>query len=80
MAIYREQPCRFYVALGTCSKGRNAQHKGYCQHCGKYQPRAKVRRLNSKKQKLDKIRKGEYLLPKGGILPFRATGEVFCFK
>lgn len=60
MAIYREQPCKFYVALGTCSKGRNAQHKGYCQHCGKYQPRAKVRRFNRKKQKLDKMRKDAY--------------------
>lgn len=60
MAIYREQPCRFYIALGQCSKGRDAKHNGYCQHCGKYQPRARVRRINRKKQKLNKIRKGDF--------------------
>ena len=60
MAIYRETPCKFYIALGECSKGRDACHKGYCQHCGKYVPRAKVRRVNRKKQLLAKTRKEEY--------------------
>lgn len=60
MAIYREIPCKFYIALGECSKGRDACHKGYCQHCGKYVPRAKVRRVNRKKQLLAKTRKEEY--------------------
>ncbi|MGN0735334.1 MAG: hypothetical protein ACI4LP_05875 [Anaerovoracaceae bacterium] len=60
MATYRETPCRFYIALGQCSKGREAKHKGYCQHCGKYQPRAKVRRINRKKQYLNKLRKDDY--------------------
>ncbi|HIS48619.1 MAG TPA: hypothetical protein IAB46_13910 [Candidatus Scybalocola faecigallinarum] len=50
MAKYREVPCKYYVALGQCQKGREAEHKGYCQHCGKYEPRAKVRSLNKKKQ------------------------------
>lgn len=50
MAKYREVPCKYYVALGQCQKGREAEHKGYCQRCGKYEPRAKVRSLNKKKQ------------------------------
>ncbi len=49
MARYREVPCRYYLALGKCEKGRNACHRTYCQHCGKYEPRAKVKRRNKKK-------------------------------
>ena len=49
MVKYREVPCRYYLALGECSKGRNACHRTYCQHCGKYEPRAKVRTVNKKK-------------------------------
>lgn len=60
MAVYREVPCKFYIALGQCSKNREAKHTGYCQHCNKYVPRAKVRRLNKKKQTLAKIRKDEF--------------------
>lgn len=40
MARYREIPCKYYIALGQCQKGRAAQHKTYCQHCDKYVPRA----------------------------------------
>lgn len=60
MAIYRETPCKFYLAAGQCTKGREAKHTGYCQRCGKYQPRAKVRAVNRKKQKLEKLRKKDY--------------------
>ena len=49
MAKFREVPCKYYIALGQCQKGRGAEHKGYCQHCGKYKPRVKVRSLNRKK-------------------------------
>ena len=49
MATYRDTPCKYYVALGQCSKGRDACHRTYCQHCAKYEPRARVRRLNKKK-------------------------------
>lgn len=49
MAKYRETPCKYYLALGQCQKGREACHKTYCQHCGKYEPRARVRRINKKK-------------------------------
>ena len=59
MAKDRQTPCLFYICLGECKKGRNAEHNGYCQHCDKYKPRARVRYLNKRKQKLDKIRKKE---------------------
>lgn len=61
MSKYRETPCRFYVAFGECEKGKDACHKGLCQHCMKYVPRAKVRHINKKKQYLEKIRKKEYV-------------------
>ena len=56
MSKYRETPCKYYLSYGECSKGRNASHKGYCQHCDKYCPRAKVRYLNKKKLYNDKQR------------------------
>lgn len=60
MAEYREAVCKFYIALGECSKGRDACHKGYCQRCNKYIPRAKVRKMNRKRSILEKMRKKEY--------------------
>lgn len=57
MATYRESPCKYYIAYQQCQKGRRAEHGGYCQHRGKYVPRAKVRRVNKKKLYLAKIRK-----------------------
>ena len=60
MAKYREIPCKYYIALGQCTKGREACHKIYCQHCAKYEPRARVPQMNKKKQYLTKIRKEEY--------------------
>lgn len=57
MATYRETPCKFYIAHLQCQKGRKAEHTGYCQHCGKYVPRARARHINKKKLYLDKIRK-----------------------
>ena len=60
MAKDRETPCKNYeFEGGECKKGRTAEHRGYCQRCDKYEPRAKVHHLNRKKQKLDKIRRGE---------------------
>ena len=50
MAKYREIPCKYYIALGQCKKGRDAQHMTYCQHCDKYCPRAKVKCINKKKK------------------------------
>ena len=60
MAKYREIPCRYYLALGLCQKGRSACHKDYCQHCDKYEPRAKVRIINRKKQYNEKMRREVY--------------------
>ena len=54
MARYKEVPCKYYIAMGQCQKGREAEHRGYCQHCGKYEPRAKVKSLNKKKQYIGK--------------------------
>ena len=59
MAKLRETPCLYYIAKGECSKGREAEHSGYCQHCNKYKPRAKIRHLNKKKQYLEKLKKGD---------------------
>lgn len=61
MAKYKEIPCKFYIALGECKKGRKACHNGYCQHCNKYYPRAKVHHINKKKLYNEKIRKKEYV-------------------
>ena len=51
----RITPCVYYVCKGECENGRDAEHTGYCQRCDKYQPRAKVRHINKKKQYLDKL-------------------------
>ena len=59
MSKYRETPCKYYECLGNCKKGREAAHNGYCQHCDKYVPRAKVRHLNKKKMYNEKQR-GKY--------------------
>lgn len=59
MAKTRETPCLYYICAGQCQKGREADHAHYCQKCEKYYPRARVRHLNQKKAKLDKLRKEE---------------------
>lgn len=55
----RIESCLYYVCAGECEKGREADHKGYCQKCNKYVPRVRVKHTNQKKQKLDKIREKE---------------------
>lgn len=59
MAKDRETPCLYYICANQCKKEREAEHNGYCQRCDKYVPRAKVRHINKKKEKLDKIRRSE---------------------
>ena len=59
MAKDRLTPCKYYVCKGECEQGREADHEGYCQRCKLYKARAKVRHLNIKKQKLNKIREKE---------------------
>lgn len=56
MTADRQTPCLYYICAGQCIKGRKAD---YCQKCGKYRPRSKVRHTNRKKEKLEKIRKEE---------------------
>ena len=59
MAHYRETVCMYYIAAGQSKKGRQASHEHYCQRCGKYMARARVRHMNEKKRKLEKIREKE---------------------
>lgn len=59
MAKTREEPCISYVCHGECKKGRDADHKGYCQKCNLYKPRCKRKHINLKKFKLNKFRKNE---------------------
>ena len=56
MAKYRENPCKYYIAFGECEKGRSACHKNYCQRCDKYEPRAKAKHKNRKRDSLKKFR------------------------
>lgn len=60
MAKLRETPCKYYIALGECTKGRDACHAKYCQHCNKYVPRAKVRHINKKMQYNEKMKSKNY--------------------
>lgn len=60
MSKERQTPCKFYICEHECSKGREATHNSYCQRCNLYNPRARIKHLNIKKQKLDKIRKREF--------------------
>lgn len=62
MATDRQTPCLYYICAGQCTKGRKADHAHYCQKCSKYRPRAKVRHINRKKEKLEKMRKEEEVL------------------
>lgn len=60
MSKYRENPCKYYLCYGECSKGREAAHTGYCQHCDKYCPHAKVHHINKKKQYNERQRSKYY--------------------
>ena len=56
MAKFRETPCKFYVCKGECQKGKEAEYKGICQHCTKYEPRAKMKYRNRKKDYNEKMK------------------------
>ncbi len=56
MSTYREVPCRFYKAYGNCEKGRTASHNKYCQHCSKYEARARIHAINKKRAFIEKER------------------------
>ena len=60
MSKDRQTPCKFYLFEGgECEKKRTGEHNGYCQKCDKYEPRARVKHLNQKKEKLNKIKQNE---------------------
>lgn len=52
MSRYRIEPCVNYVCKGNCSKGRIADHRGYCQKCNLYEPRVRLKHKNLKKEKI----------------------------
>lgn len=60
MSKYRETVCKFYICKGECEYGKIAEHKGICQHCQKYEPRARVKTKNKKKDYNDKQRSCVY--------------------
>lgn len=55
----RIEVCKFYICSGECEKKRDANHYGHCQKCNKYEPRKKIKHINTKKRKLNKIRERE---------------------
>lgn len=59
MAKTRETICLYYICAGKCDKGRKADHNHYCQICDKYKPRARIKNINKKKEKINKIKKNE---------------------
>ena len=60
MAHDRVTPCKHYICKGQCTKDRVSDHTGYCQKCNKYEPRCKVKRINRKRKKLEKILQREW--------------------
>ncbi len=59
MAKDRETPCVYYICAGSCEKGRDAQHWGYCQKCGKYTPRVREKHENKKKKEINREKQKE---------------------
>lgn len=57
----REIACEFYQAEHQCTKGKDAEFHGMCQHCGLYRklPGGKPARTDNRKRKLAKIDKKE---------------------
>lgn len=53
--------CIHYVNKGTCDLGKDAEFYGLCQTCRNYRkkPGAKPARIDTRKNKLDKVNKRE---------------------
>lgn len=60
MSKDRVEPCKYYIHFGNCEKGREADFYNYCQKCNKYVPRIKVKHINQKKKKIQKIKEKEF--------------------
>ena len=46
----RLAPCIHYICRGQCSKGFEAEQKGICQHCKKYQARKGFKVIDKRKK------------------------------
>lgn len=55
MSKFRETPCKYYECRGVCAMERDADYKGYCQHCDEYEARGHVKHENMKKKKIRKF-------------------------
>lgn len=51
--------CKFYIAHHECTKGKEAEVLGICQHCKKWQKLGRPVRQDNRRRKLDKINKKE---------------------
>lgn len=60
MAKYRETICKYYICKGSCEKNKDAEHKGMCQHCTKYEPKYHKKYKNKKREELNKVRSKTY--------------------
>lgn len=56
MAKFREVLCKYYICKGSCIKNKDAEYKGICQHCSKYEPRSSKKNKNKKKEYNEKER------------------------
>lgn len=56
MSKFKETICKHYICAGECELGKEAAHKGYCQHCTYYEPRANMKYKNRKKEYNEKLR------------------------
>lgn len=54
---FRETICKYYICKGECIQNREADYKGFCQHCTKYEPRFHKKYINRKKAEIDKANK-----------------------
>lgn len=57
----REIQCKFYICHGKCTKNKEADFYGICQHCGRYEKKEGVKpnRIDNRKKKMDKIKNKE---------------------
>lgn len=42
--------CEYYECFGKCSKGKEADYKGYCQHCKSWKGRKGAKLVNKKRE------------------------------
>lgn len=60
MTKFRETICKYYISRGSYEKNRDAEYKGFCQHCTKYEPRLREKHENRKRKYNDKVRSQIY--------------------